>query len=529
MKPAGSRVLVYGFAAVAFLLLMIAGFNFTNLATACATLRAREMALRKVCGASRRQLIAQFLAEAVLTTLLALALAFASTEILLPAYSDFLGHTVTFDYFNDWPFAIAMIGVAVVTGLIGGLYPALVLSGFSPATALRSSTASARGTGRLRTVLTIFQFAISIGLGIAAVVIFAQITYANRLDLGFDRNNVVVLLIDGTNLSPAAADNMANALAVLPGVSSVAMSDKVPASGNSPMDIVRIPGTGRNVAVMRYSITPEFAAVYGVRLIAGRFLARNRGADLHHGTGPEDGRNILIDENAARDFGFTPESAIGKTVDIIGGRMTIVGVVHNVLFAGAQAVQVAPTVYYDNPQLFRNISVRLKAGMIPETLTGIDRIWQRFIPDKPPVRWFVDDSMNRLYADAEQQGELMSIFVVLSVFVASLGLFGLAAFTVGRRTKEIGLRKVMGARTRDIVRLLLWQFSIPVLLANLIAWPVAWYYLQHWLEGYAYRITLNPIYFIVAGVLALAIAWATVIGHALRVAHANPVDALRYE
>jgi len=529
MKPTNSRVLVYGFAGIALLLLMIAGFNFTNLATARATLRAREVALRKVVGASRRQLIGQFLSEAVLTALSALVLAFAGAEMLLPAYGDFLGHTVSFDCVSDWPFAVAMIGVAVATGLIGGFYPALVLSGFRPAEALHSAVAAPRGTGLLRTVLVVCQFAVSIGLGIVAVVIFAQITYANRLDLGFDRDNVVVLHIDGAGLSPASEDSMAKELASLPGVSSVALSDKVPGSGNSPMNFARIPGTDVNVAVMQYAISPEFAAVYGVRLEAGRFLSRERGADLHHGGGPEDNRNVLIDESAARAFGYTPESAVGKAVELIGGRMTVVGVVHDVLFAGAQAVQVAPTVYYDNPQLYRDISLRLKAGQIPATLSGIDGVWRRFVPDRPAVRWFVDDSLNTLYADAERQGMLMSIFVALALLIACLGLFGLAAFIIDRRTKEIGIRKVMGAGTRDIVRLLLWQFSLPVIVANLIAWPVAWTYLRHWLDGYAYRIELSPLYFVAAGAVALVIAWLTVIGHALRVARANPVHALRYE
>jgi putative ABC transport system permease protein len=529
LKPAGRRVLVYGFAAIALLLLAIAGINFTNLATAHATLRAREVALRKVVGASKQQLMVQFLVEAVLMALVALVFALAAAEILLPACSGFLGHPLSFNVITDWPFTLAVIAVTVITGLLGGLYPALVLSGFRPVEALHSAAAMPRGTGLMRTALVVFQFAISIGLGIAALVIFAQIRFAGLLDLGFDRDNIVVLNIDGAGIEAPAAENMTRALAALPGASAAAMSDMVPASGNSPMNIVRLPGSGGQVAVLTYSISPEFAAVYGARLVAGRFLSHDHGTDIHQGHGPEGGRNVVIDEAAARAFGFTPEKAVGKTIDMIGGRMTIVGVVHNLLFSGAQAVQVAPTVYYDNPTLARNVSIRLKAGMIPETLAGIDRVWQRFIPDKPPVRWFVDASMNQLYADDERQGTLMGLFVGVAIIIACLGLFGLAAFTVGRRTKEIGIRKVFGASKSAIVKLLLWQFSIPVLAANLIAWPAAWYYLRHWLDSFAYRIDLNPAFFVIPGAIALIIAWATVAGHALRVARANPVDALRYE
>jgi putative ABC transport system permease protein len=318
-------------------------------------------------------------------------------------------------------------------------------------------------------------------------------------------------------------------ISALPGVAGVAMSDMVPGSDNSPENVARIAATGASIQVMSYSVSPDFAAVYGVKLEAGRFLSRDRGTDLHHGTEPEDGRNVVIDDHAARAFGFTPDSAVGKTIDLIGGRVTIVGVVHNVLFAGAQAVQIAPTVFYNDPDLYSDMSVRLKAGQIPQTLATIDRIWRRDVPDKPIISRFLEERLNLLYVDAERQGALLSIFVILAVFIASLGLFGLAAFVVERRTKEIGIRKVFGARTRELVFLLLWQFSIPILLANAIAWPVAYYYLRQWLEGYAYRISMNPGYFVAAGFMALCIAWLTVLAHAVRVARANPIHALRYE
>jgi putative ABC transport system permease protein len=529
MKPPNSRTLVFGFAAIAALVLLVAGVNFTNLATARASLRAREVALRKVLGASGRQLMVQFVTEAVLTAWLALTLAFAATELLLPVYSGFLGHTIKLDYLDNWPFVAAMIAIAGMTGLIGGIYPAFILSSFRPGRVLHSRAAGAASTGMMRTILVVFQFAVSIGLAIAAAVIFTQIRFASHLDLGFTRDNIVMVHLNGAGLSPASLESMSGEVSALPGVAGVAMSDKVPGNGNSPANVVRIAATGASIQVMNYSVAPDFAAVYGVKLEAGRFLSRDRGTDLHHGAGPEGGRNVVIDDQAARTFGFTPDSAVGKTIDLIGGRVTIVGVVHNVLFAGAQAVQVAPTVFYTDPDLYYEMSVRLKAGQIPETLTAIDRIWQRYVPARPIRSRFVEEAVAQLYADTERQGALLSIFVILAVFIASLGLFGLAAFVVERRTKEIGIRKIMGARTGDIVRLLLWQFSIPVLLANVIAWPVAYYYLHRWLEGYAYRVSLNPVYFVAAGLAALCIAWLTVFAHAVRVARANPIHALRYE
>jgi putative ABC transport system permease protein len=529
MKSPNSRTLVFGFAAIAALVLLVAGVNFINLATARASLRAREVAMRKVVGAGKRQLVTQFVFEAVLTAFLALIIAFAATEVLLPVYSGFLGHTITLDYLGNWPFVAAMIAIAGLTGLIGGIYPAFILSSYRPSRVLHSTAAGSGSTGMMRTILVIFQFAVSIGLAIAAAVIFTQIRFANRLDLGFDRDNIVMISVNPPDLSQKALESMTGEISALPGVAGVAMSDKVPGSGKLPANVVRIAATGADIQVMNYSVSPDFAAVYGVKLEAGRFLSRDRGTDLHHGAGPEDGRNVVIDDHAARAFGFTPDSAIGKTIDLIGGRVTIVGVVHDVLFAGAQAVQISPTVFYADPELYSDMSVRLKAGQIPETLTAIDRIWRRYVPTRPFYGRFVEESLNQLYVDAERQGALLSIFVILAVFIASLGLFGLAAFVVERRTEEIGIRKIMGANTRDIIRLLLWQFSIPVLLANAIAWPVAYYCLRHWLEGYAYRVSLNPGYFVAAGLTALFIAWLTVFAHAARVARANPIHALRYE
>jgi putative ABC transport system permease protein len=529
VKPPGSRTLVFGFAAIAALVLLVAGVNFTNLASARSSLRAREVALRKVLGASKRQLVMQFVTEAVLTAWLALLLAFAATELLLPLYSGFLGHTITLDYLGNWPFVAAMIAIAGMTGLVGGIYPAFILSSFRPGRVLHSKASGAASTALTRTILVVFQFAVSIGLAIAAAVIFTQIRFASHLDLGFDRDNIVMVHLNGAGLSPASLESMSGEISALPGVAGVAMSDKVPGSGNSPANVVRIAATGATIQVMNYSVSPEFAAIYGVKLEAGRFLSRDRGTDLHHGAQPEDGHTVVIDDHAARAFGFAPASAVGRTIDVIGGRVTIVGVVHNVLFAGAQAVQVAPTLFYEDPDLYSEMSVRLKAGQAPQTLAAIDHIWQRHVPARPFYGRFVEESLGQLYLDAERQGALLSIFVILAVFIASLGLFGLAAFVVERRTKEIGIRKVFGARVRDVVFLLLWQFSTPVLIANAIAWPVAWYYLRDWLQGFAYRITLGPAYFLGAGIIALAIAWATVFVHALRVARANPIRALRYE
>lgn len=530
MKPGNSKSVVHGFAAIAVLILLTASVNFTNLATARAFLRSREVGLRKVVGARRGQLVTQFLAESLLSALVALMFALAMVEVLLPLYGGLLGHTVTLEYAENWPFLAGTLLVTLACGMLGGFYPALVLSGFRPAAALRPAAESPARSGLLRQALVVFQFAVSIGLGIAALVIFAQIDYARHINPGFDRDNMVVIDLNQSQLSSEGRGNLARALADGRDVAGSALSITTPGETlYREVNFAHVQGNPQKIAMQSMSVSPDFFTVYAVKLVAGRKFSDNRGTDVNGGTGLEDNKNVIVDEDAVHAFGFTPESAIGKTIELVGSRATIVGVVRNVLFHGAQSVSTKASVYYYNPNHMSRLSVRVKGGRIPDAVNFIDRTWQRFVPTTPIARWFLDENFNALYADAQRQGALLAVFVAIAVLIACLGLFGLAAFVVDRRTKEIGIRKVMGATNKDVVRLLLWQFSIPVLSANVIAWPVAWFYLDRWLTGFAYRIDLNPLYFVAAGVLALVIAWATVIGHALRVARANPVHALRYE
>jgi putative ABC transport system permease protein len=246
--------------------------------------------------------------------------------------------------------------------------------------------------------------------------------------------------------------------------------------------------------------------------------------------------NILINEAAAKRFGFSPESAIGKGIFALEGiqnpqiwdAATIVGVTSDFMFEGDRR-EIVPTIYVFDPDNMQWISVKVPANGVSQAQAAIDRTWQAFAPSVAINRHFLSADFDKQFQADERQEAIFRIFVIIAIFIACLGLFGLAAFSTERRTKEIGLRKTFGARTRDIILLLLWQFSIPVLVANLIAWPVAYYYLHHWLNGYAYRISLNPLYFLGAGLAALVIASATVVVHAAHVARANPINALRYE
>ena len=532
-KPPGSWTTVYGVGVIGLLILFVACFNFMNLATARGLLRAREIALRKTHGANRGQLIVQFLGEAVLMALLSLVLALALVEVLQPAFGRFLQHPIVLNYVSDWPLLLIIVGITIAAGLVSGSYPALVLSGFRPAMVLRANNTGQAGSGRLRSALVVLQFAVSIGLGVAAAVVFTQISFARNIDLGFRKDNVLVIRGEGL-LTIEGREGFIQQLRSNPDVLDLAMINILPFDTSQITSSVQLVGHPEHVELNERIIGTNAVQMLGMKLVAGRLLSDKRAQDQVRegnadGASTNDGHNVLLDETAVSRLGLTPQQAIGQTVMYEKkSHLNIVGVLADAKFGGAREPAKASIYFYD-PKFPAAAMIRLRPDAMPQTLSFIDRAWHSFAPTKAMQRYFLDDDFGKLYQADQRQGEMFGLFVAIAIFIACLGLFGLASFTVGRRTREIGIRKVFGARVRDVVWLLLWQFSTPVLIANAIAWPAAWYYLQGWLQGFAYRITLSPIYFLGAGAAALGIAWATVFVHALRVARANPVRALRYE
>jgi len=530
MTPGGSWVTVYGLGAIALLIVLIAGCNFTNLATARATLRAREVAVRKIGGAKRGELIVQFLVEAQLFSLASLAISLSLVEVLLPLYDRFLGRPIALRYLAEWQLLAALVGGAMAIGLVSGLYPAIVLSRFRPALSLRSGVATHNNPGLLRSALVVAQFAISIGLGIAALVVFRQVDFARKVDLGFDRDGIVV--VRGiARLTPPQRKSFAAALRMDPQIVDVAYSNAVPFDLTYvDTDETRTSGDPVSVPAQIINIGPEFPSLYGIKLLAGRFLSDRRGEDV---STRFVAHTVLINATGARRLGFSPADALGRKVAISVhyGAATIVGVLSDTKLEGVRG-PVQPTLYKldtADEHAIRMLSIRIRGDHAANTLSFIDRAWRSFAPGAAIDRNYLSDTFDSLFQPDEKQGEMLGFFVGIAVFIACLGLFGLTVFTAERRTKEIGVRKVSGARTHDILRLMLWRISVPVLLANLIAWPVAYHYLARWLEGYAYRISLSPLYFLAGAASALVIAWATVFAHTLHLARAGPVHALRYE
>jgi len=370
--------------------------------------------------------------------------------------------------------------------------------------------------------------------GIAAAVVFTQISFARNIDLGFRKDNVLVVSANGL-LTIEGREGFVQQLGSNPDILDVAMINILPFDTGQMTSSAQLAGRPEYIQLNERVIGTNAVQLLGMKLAAGRLLSDQRAQDQVvegnrlDGTSSNDGHNVLIDETAASRLGLTPQQAIGQTIIYEGkSHLNIVGVLADAKFGGAREPAKASVYFYD-PKFAAAAMIRIRPDAMPQTLSFIDRAWHNFAPTKAMQRYFLDDNFGKLYQADERQGKMFGVFVLVAIFIACLGLFGLAAFTVGRRTREIGIRKVFGGRTRDLVWLLLWQFSIPVLIANVIAWPLAWYYLHDWLQGFAYRITLSPLYFVGAGAVALAIAWATVFVHALRVARANPIHALRYE
>ena len=547
-RPGNDRSTILTFAIVALLILGMASVNFVNLATARASQRAREVALRKVLGASRRQLIVQFLGESMLISGVALLLALALVELLLPALSTFLDADLSLHYFGAGGVLLPALALLLVVGLAGGLYPAFYLSRYQPATVLRAnkSTAEPHGSGRLRNALVVGQFAVSIGLIVCTAIVYSQTSFARQTDPGYRREGLIQI----ANMTRAAVidqtETVIREIAKVPGVRNVAGTDITVASGTILNTRIEVPGRSDPLTIGWYAVHPDLFDTMGIELLAGRKLSRTFAND--NGWTPYEpaeaaaaaeqalrqrGLNVVVNRLAARQMGFNrPVDAIGKQVKMGQGTdgmlpLTIVGVVEDRRFRSLRE-PVEPMIFHDRG-IYRSLVVHYESADPRQVARSIEAVWKRLAPDLPFEFDYADDELSQLYIVDEARAQAFGGFAFLAVFIACLGLFGLAAFTAERRTKEIGIRKVFGARVRDIVRLLAWQFSKPVILANLLAWPVAWWVMRDWLNGFDARVPLGPGPFIVAGAIALAIALGTVSGHAIRVARLNPIHALRYE
>lgn len=543
MKVNGSITTVYVFAAIALVILVIACINFMNLTTARSTQRAKEVGMRKVAGASRSELIVQFLGESILITAIAMLIALAMVEIALPWFASFVEKDLQFSYI-DHPRLLALIaGGTVVVGVLAGAYPAFFLSAFRPASVLKGAAIQGVGTALVRRILVVVQFGISITLIIATIVVLSQLRYAHGKDLGYDREQNIVLnlpfQIDGSTYSfyPPMRDQLLDSADVL----SVTLASRLPTGqlldGRTYERFGQSGEPETTVPLRDVWVSYSFFDHFEIALAAGRGFDESLGDVLLEQPTEEEPVSrgqAVINELAASKMGFeTPQAAIGQIiVDSMpdGQRVDfeVVGVARDFNFSSLHD-NIRPTVFRLDPRYGGQVAVKIAPGSLPDVLDHIDRAWSAVIPDQAVNRQFLDDRFDTLYRTEERQAQVFGIFAALAILVAALGLFGLSSFTTERRTKEIGVRKVMGASVADIILLLTGEFSRLVMVANLVAWPVAWYLMSRWLERFAYAVELNVLWFVFAAVAALIVASLTVAGQAGKTALSRPAMSLRYE
>jgi putative ABC transport system permease protein len=545
LKPGGNFTTVIYFATAAVLILLIASFNFMNLSTARALRRAKEVSLRKVLGAKRSQLMKQFLGEAIVTVWVALVLATVLLKMMLPYYYEFMGIPVGDNYLFDSMMLIGFFGVTTFTGMLGGVYPAVILSGYRPSRILGASTSKNKGSFYVRQVLVILQFAISIALIIATTVVYLQTSMLRTMDRGYTSEHRLAL-------NGMESDNVVASLGVLrqvfssiPGVVSVGLSSQdIPMTYHDNYRFyVPSQDLEEPIDADRVYVDQGFFEVFDIKPKAGRLLSDTFSTDYLVVPKEKDiplTRGVVVEEQFTKKAGFDEvEDAIGEYVVLPGMgdngeplHATIVGVIPDLELRAMREGKVQ-TVFFleklENSSRIRVMTLNIQSDNLSKTLKGIDEAWKDIVPDEPMTRYFVDDSFNALYNAEQKQAEGFVLFSIFAVFIACLGLFGLAAFAAEQRTREIGVRKVLGASVKDILGLLNWQFAKPVLLANLVAWPAAYILMKGWLQNFTVRIDLDLMLFAGAGLIALLIAMVTVSTQTLKVARTKPVRALSHE
>ncbi len=505
----GNLTFIMIYIAIGVFILFIAVINFINLSTAMAFRRAREVGLKKVMGSSRVMLIRQYLAEAIMVSLVALLIAMALFEIMVPEFNRLTLSNLQFSLWEN-PWAILfLLGFAVLTGLVSGIYPAFYLTRFDPVQVLKGEVTKGKRGGLLRKILIVFQFTISAGIIFSTLVIYSQMQYAVDKDLGYKTDHIVYF-----TLSPPIRNNFEafrTEIKQIPGVEHVGRSDGL-------MGYVQM-GWGRNVdgeerRMNAMAVDPGFMDVYGLEIVEGRTFDPLRQTD--------ENNTYILNETAVRQFGL--KNPVG--VQFADGQ--VIGVVKDFSYRSVHHNIDALVIAY-MPSWASLANIRLSGHNVAATMDQVEAVWTSFAPDFPFHYNHLDTALGRLYDSEQRLFKLFLFFSAFAIFVACLGLSGLALFSTQQRNKEVGIRKVLGSSISGIVVLLTGDFMRWVLLAIFIAWPIAWLAMNRWLDNFAYRISIQWWMFVVAALMALVIALATISFQAIRAAMANPVNALKYE
>ncbi|MDN5287260.1 MAG: putative transport system permease protein [Mucilaginibacter sp.] len=513
---------VYIFSIVAIFILLIACINFINLTTARATERAKEVGIRKVIGAERKQLTIQFLSESVIICLISFVFSGLFSFLFLPLFNKLSGKVISQSIFeHGYLFELFLISCAI--GLIAGTYPALVLSNFKPIATLKGRFSSTTKGILLRKGLVIIQFTISIVLIVGTLVVYNQLSYMRNQALGFQKDQMVTISFNGDSAVQKHADIIKNELKRIPNVLSASASATIPGFGNSVAytEVENHLGAMQQLNMNLYDVDYDFIPQFEMKIVAGRAFSKAFGTDTT--------KAIIVNEAAVKSLGYLkPADAIGKRYAQWGRDGKIIGVVKDFHFQSLQET-VKPLNMRVNPRNTEVFTLKVSGKNLPETISAIQNKWKILAPERPFNYVFVDETFNKLYTTEVTFGNLFLYFAVLAIFISCLGLLGLASYSTLQRTREIGIRKVLGASVPGIVNMLSKEFLLLVIFSATIAFPLAWYGMYKWLQGFAYRINISWWEFAVAGILALIIAFTTVSFQAIKAALTNPVKSLRSE
>ena len=519
IEPTGNILYVYIFTAIALFVLIIACINFMNLTTACAVKRVKEVGIRKVVGARKNQLVHQFLGESLLLSIYSALAAVLIVVSVLPLFNRLTSKYITLISLINPSFVLGIAAITLTVGFIAGIYPAFFLSAFQPMHSLKSRTGYSFSGTVLRKGLVIFQFALSIGIIISTMVVHKQMRYIQSQNLGYDREQILVIPLNKDLRQNY--EGFRNELLKYPGIENISTSSYVPTRGSAHLNF-RFEGNEENLSQVIYCIDKEFVSTYGLELLAGK--------NIQHPISKDGTPEFLVSELTIQEAGYSsPREAIGKSVNLEQYKGHIVGVVKDINIYSLHQVPYAISYVVTSIKNHNYLSIRILPLSISENIGFIRKTWQEMVSNYPLDYFFLDASFEQMHISDKKMGEIFSIFSILAIFVACLGLFGLATYTAEQKTKEIGVRKILGASVSSIYLLLSQEFLKWVALANIIAWPVAYYAMHKWLQNFAFRITIGWEIFLISGGVALVISVMTVSFQSIKATTTNPVDSLRYE
>ncbi|QEC44988.1 ABC transporter permease [Pseudobacter ginsenosidimutans] len=513
---------VYIFSIVAIFILVIACINFVNLTTARSTERAKEVGIRKVAGAGKYQLIRQFIGESLIISLIAFGLALLLTMLLLPMFNNLAGKTISTGVFSNWQYPAWLFVASVGIGLLAGFYPALVLARFRPIVVLKGRFATGTKGILLRKGLVVAQFTISIALIIATLVVYFQTSYMRNQDLGFKKDQMLVIRTEATKTQKTFKEEIRK----IPGVKSVSLGSSVPGNGwnGAYSEIENTSGEYQVANLNLIFVDFDYMPQLEIQMVAGRQFSRDFLTDTT--------KAMVINESAVKMFGYSdPKQAIGKKYKQWGSEGQIIGVMKDFNYNGLQE-EIKPLTLRmaeSGNGGYDHLTVNVAGGQIPVTIAAIKKKWKEMVPNLPFSYTFIDEIFDHKYRDEQRFGELFLNFAALAILISCLGLLGLTAYSTMQRTKEIGIRKVMGASVSNILHLLSKEFIWLAGISFVVSAPLAWFFMHKWLQNFAYRINITWSVFAIAGTAALLIGLFTISFQAVKAAIANPVKALRTE